>query len=92
MASCIPGKDANKAVMREKSNATFNGGSDNEEDIIMPVNPALLNQKYEIRRIDPRCEKKKLYLKAHKLKYTCAQRAVALVVCSVRNCCISVFL
>ena len=30
--------------MRAKSNATFNGGSDNEEDIIMPANPALFNQ------------------------------------------------
>ena len=45
MASCIPGKDTNKAVMRAKSNATFNGGSDYEEDIIiMPANPALFNQ------------------------------------------------
>ena len=45
MTSCIPGKDANKAVMRAMSNATFNGGSDNEEDIIiMPANPALFNQ------------------------------------------------
>ena len=45
MTSCIPGKDANKAVMRAKSNATFNGGSDYEEDItIMPANPALFNQ------------------------------------------------
>ena len=37
---------------------------DNEEDIIMPVNPALLNQKCEIRRIDPRCEKKETLFKS----------------------------